>query len=770
LIEYHYITKEGPLLDSLLATLATQEYLAMDTECTPNYIQYPYAHVFDPHTSLVRLLQINYLGNKKPYILDAFTLPKKIFKDIFSLPCRKVFFNAGFDIKQIKSFIGFFPVNTHCAMIAMQVLGLASGIKRVREIEGGFSYKIFCNRYFNVHIDKDLSKSNWSGELSDSQLKYAALDVGAYIDGPHSSYLLEGYLMLLNQMKKLGVLGINDDIDQPAVEVAANMEYYGMPVYRPLLNRLLFNLQGERDRLLITLCKQLSLPIHKRLVMGDKGKAKRVSEPTTEAITAINNPNKLKKLLSSLLPSSIELTSTNKEALSKLEAKLIKLVNKKGAGQEQVNNVLTILTNLKEYKDITQKINKSWDKIVHPLTNSIHSRFNVIGTGSGRLSSSKDGGEDGINAQGISKSSSIISLNISEAFAPYILEYEGVEDREVNMKLSFRHIFQAPFGYTWSSVDYSAMELLMAAWISNDDNAKKPFILSQQYEKGEVPNPVSPEGKGYTDPLTDSHIIAASLISPEVMDLLKHQPHLCNKKNPLVAKARDNGKVLNYQLIYGAMGSAIANALSIPVEDGVKMVNNYFSYPNGFYKLKAWLDTTAALGQHLRFTKTLAGRIINVAEANAKGLNDVNTMARRACNMAIQGSGADIIKLVPSYIYPRWNELLEKYKKQLKGRFPYIVNLSHDEVNSVVPGYIGLVFKEDEKGITQFSPCPPSNPSLVIDRYNTTLKEEYEIACHFNQVVQDSMELAEAEYFKKYNNSSDFPPKAECSLAPYWLH
>lgn len=339
--------------------------------------------------------------------------------------------------------------------------------------------------------------------------------------------------------------------------------------------------------------------------------------------------------------------------------------------------------------------------------------------------------------------------------------------------VSLRHIFQAPKGFVWCSVDYSAMEHVIAGVLSRDENIANIYRLQYQYENGLIDKPLDPEGREYEDPKCDPHIVAASNFDAELKDLLETQPWLCNKSHPLIKLNRPKGKTLNYRVIYLGSAEGIANQLEVTTKEAEQLLNQYFGYPNGFYKLKEWLDVTVEIIKRVRYSRTPMGRVINCFEENAKGLDDINTAARRGVNATIQGCGADTTKLaVNNLVLKAFNQMSKQYQELLVDRLPRITNVSHDEINAIVPGFIKLEFKPNKKGLMQ--------PVTVLDenQYSKTVipqgckgseLEEFRMAKAFSQLIKQEMEKALLYMFEDILQFN-MPAKAEEALSTFWLH
>lgn len=86
--------------------------------------------------------------------------------------------NARYDISTIQDNLGgivWIPENLHCTLLLSRLFYYS---KEKFDLESLAYYACGEDRYIDAGLDKSiLQKSDWSGELSDSQLQYAALDV-----------------------------------------------------------------------------------------------------------------------------------------------------------------------------------------------------------------------------------------------------------------------------------------------------------------------------------------------------------------------------------------------------------------------------------------------------------------------------------------------------------------------------------------------------------------------------------------------------------------
>ena len=127
--------------------------------------------------------------------------------------------------------------------------------------------------------------------------------------------------------------------------------------------------------------------------------------------------------------------------------------------------------------------------------------------------------------------------------------------------------------------------------------------------------------------------------------------------------------------IYGRTATAFAEDLGCSLQVAEDLLKAYFK---GFNGLKRWLEITGEVALITRWVKSASGRMLMCGEDNAKGIGGANTLRRRAANMIIQSSGADMCKLALPMIDSTLKKLDMKYYPILKGRESRIINAVHD--------------------------------------------------------------------------------------------
>jgi DNA polymerase-1 len=144
-------------LSAVLAWLAECELVALDTETTG----------LDPHKDRVRLLSLS--NGRDTWVLDCFAVsPRPLFPVLSSKTL--IAHNALFDLGMLAQ-LGFLPGSVVCTMLLSQLL---HGTRKPK----GFHTLAGCvERELAQTLDKDMQRSDWSRQLSQEQLRYAAADV-----------------------------------------------------------------------------------------------------------------------------------------------------------------------------------------------------------------------------------------------------------------------------------------------------------------------------------------------------------------------------------------------------------------------------------------------------------------------------------------------------------------------------------------------------------------------------------------------------------------
>ncbi|MFP4536061.1 MAG: DNA polymerase I, partial [Spirochaetaceae bacterium] len=213
-------------------------------------------------------------------------------------------------------------------------------------------------------------------------------------------------------------------------------------------------------------------------------------------------------------------------------------------------------------------------KLVNPETRRLHTHYQQTGTATGRLSS-KDP-----NLQNIP-----------------IRDEEG---RRI------RRAFVAPPEWRIVSADYSQIELVVLAHLSDDPGLKSAFL----------------EG-------VDVHRRTGALIFGVETD-------------QVTPEQRRIAKTINFGVMYGMSSFRLSNELSIPRREAEAFIQAYFAT---YSRIREFIDHTVAEAEKSGRVRTLLGRERPLPDINSRNRNVKSGQERIAVNTPIQGTAADIVKL-----------------------------------------------------------------------------------------------------------------------------
>lgn len=244
---------------------------------------------------------------------------------------------------------------------------------------------------------------------------------------------------------------------------------------------------------------------------------------------------------------------------------------------EKLREVHPIVDLILQYRELTKLLSTYIDTL--PLLikedGRIHATFNQAGTTTGRFSSQDP------NLQNIPIKS--------------------------DLGKQIRYGFIAAPGHVLMSLDYSQIELRIAALLSGDEYLAQVF----RDEK-------------------DVHSAVASRVFGVPEDQVTHE-------------MRRRAKVINFGILYGMGVTALQQNLGTTRAEAQEFYNNYFIQ---FPKIQAYLDSVIATAQKTKYTETLFGRKRYFPGLTSK-IPFVRAMAERmAINAPIQGTAtADVVKL-----------------------------------------------------------------------------------------------------------------------------
>ncbi len=210
---------------------------------------------------------------------------------------------------------------------------------------------------------------------------------------------------------------------------------------------------------------------------------------------------------------------------------------------------------------------------INPKTGRVHTSFSMAATSTGRLASSDP------NLQNI----------------PIRTE----EGRKI------RQAFVAEPGHVLLSVDYSQVELRLAAEMANVQ------ALKQAFRDG-----------------VDIHTLTASQVFGVPLD-------------QVTPDIRRQAKAVNFGIIYGISGWGLAQQLGITAGEAGAFIKKYLST---FSEIQDYMERTKEEARKFGYVRTLLGRKCFIMNINATNPGWRAGAERQAINAPLQGTAADIMK------------------------------------------------------------------------------------------------------------------------------
>jgi DNA polymerase-1 len=397
---------------------------------------------------------------------------------------------------------------------------------------------------------------------------------------------------LKQKVKEAGLWDIYSDIEEPLIEVVDSMKTQGI------------NLD-------VSYLKTLSTKLHKELSSLEKSIFKQA-----ETEFNLNSPKQLGEVL-----------------FDKLELKP-KLAKKTAGGQrstkeselEKLRDEHPIIPEILRYRELQKLVSTYIDNLPALVgeDGKIHSTLLQTGTTTGRMAS-RDPNLQNIPAR-------------------------TKEGRAI------RKAFVAEPGYTLVAIDYSQIELRIAAILSGDPNMIDIFKRGEDVHRGVA-------------------LRVFGVDAEEVTDDMRRQ-----------------AKVINFGILYGMGVNALRQNLGGDTtrQAAQEFLNAYF---NTFTRLAEYLEETKSSARQLGYTETLFGRRRHFPGISSS-VPFIRAQAERmAINAPIQGTQSDIIRIamVKIFTYIRDLKLTGDVRLLLQVHDELIFEIKDEKLGATVPTILEIM-------------------------------------------------------------------------------
>ncbi|HZS07741.1 MAG TPA: DNA polymerase [Blastocatellia bacterium] len=337
--DYKLIKQPGELAQAV-EVLRRAEFIGFDTETTG----------LDPHTSKLRLMQFaassgGEAGEQAAYVIDCFSLTREQLRPVLELLAAarpvKVAHNAKFDVEFVMRHYGVRLGAVYDTMLASQLISAGNEDDR-------HSLEAAARRYLGWQLDKGAQMSDWSGDLTEYQLEYAALDAIAVLA------LREKLVPLLAEMGLERAAQLEFD----CVMAIAAMELAGIYLDASCWRAQVGHVKAAHEKVAAELQKQLG------------SGAPQMSLFESGAQINLDSPAQVREALARM---GIKVDDTRERRLQRL------------AHQYPVIELLL------EYRHLSKSLGSYGEGMldyINQVTGRIHANFRQIGTPTGRMTCS----------------------------------------------------------------------------------------------------------------------------------------------------------------------------------------------------------------------------------------------------------------------------------------------------------------------------------------------------------------------------------------------
>jgi len=388
--------------------------------------------------------------------------------------------------------------------------------------------------------------------------------------------------LLAKKLKKENLNKLLTDIDLPLISVLADMEETGIILNPKILKKI------EHD--LATRLTDL---------------AKNIYEQAGEEFN-INSPKQLQVILFDKLAITTKNIKKTKTGISTADDELEKLLGE--------HEIITLIQSYRELNKLQSTYVLALPNLINKKTGRIHTNYNQTIAATGRLSSTDP------NLQNI----------------PTRTE-EGQK---------IRSAFVAATGYKLVSLDYSQIELRLAAHLSGDKKMIKAFKDQEDIHRA----------------------TAAEINEVELTNVTKQM--------------RYEAKAINFGILYGQGPHGLSQNAKIPYKSAQEFIAKYFAAYPGVRKM---LDNFITDARETGYASTMFGRKRYLPELESSNVMIRHSAERMATNTPIQGAAADLIKIAMINIENEIKNNPSEIKMLLQIHDELIFEIKEDKIDTWLP-------------------------------------------------------------------------------------
>lgn len=348
--------------------------------------------------------------------------------------------------------------------------------------------------------------------------------------------------VLQKQLREKKLEKLFYDIEMPLVTVLARMENNGILIDVNFLEKMSKTLNKE--------IKNLEKKIHK----------------SADCVFNIKSTKQLKEVLFEKLNISTDGIKKTKTGFSTAFDEL-----------EKIKHLHPVIENIQNYRELTKLTSTYIDalpELVNKNTGRVHTSFNQTITATGRLSSTDP------NLQNIPV--------------------------KTDLGKEIRKAFVVKRGYRLLAIDYSQIELRVAAHLSGDKKMIKAF------QDG-----------------VDIHTTTAAAINKVGVD-------------EVTKRMRSDAKAVNFGVLYGQGVHGLSKAVGIEYKQAKNFIDQYFDI---YMDVKKYLDSMIDFAREHEYVETYFGRRRQIPEINSSMPMVKKSAERMAINTPVQGTAADLLKI-----------------------------------------------------------------------------------------------------------------------------